>query len=85
MPLVVALALLVLFLQSTELAHTHADFAQQFQCEICVKVGHSDDVIAADSLTLHFAPVRQSYLAATLDSVPFLAPTPAKSRAPPQS
>ncbi|MDG1025175.1 MAG: hypothetical protein P8N94_11045 [Gammaproteobacteria bacterium] len=84
-PLVAALALLLLFLQSTELSHTHADVAQQIQCEICVKVGASDDIIAADTVSMSFGTVRQSYLASTLEFVPSLAPAPANSRAPPQA
>ena len=85
MPFVGALALLLVFLQSTELAHTHADVAQQVQCEVCVKAGAGDDLIAANTIKLTFAPVGQSYLATTLQFVPFLAPSSAKSRAPPQA
>lgn len=85
MPIVAALALLLLFLQSTELAHAHADEIQQFQCEICVKVGASDDIIAADSISMSFGAVRQSYLVSTLEFIPLLAPAPANSRAPPQA
>lgn len=82
-PIVGALALLLLFLQSAELTHTHNDVAQQIQCEICVKIGASDDIVAVSSVSMSFGVVRQSYLASALESVPYLAPVPAKSRAPP--
>ena len=82
-PIVGALALLLLFLQSTELTHTHNDVVQQIQCEICVKIGASDDIVAVSSISMSFGVVRQSYLASTLEFVPYLAPAPAKSRAPP--
>jgi hypothetical protein len=83
--MVAAFALSILFLQITELTHTHDDAIQQVQCEICLKIGAGDDVIADTSTPLYFASLGQSYPASTLDSIPFLAPLPANSRAPPQA
>lgn len=85
MPFVATLALLLLFLQSAELSHTHDEFSQQVRCEICLKVGASDDIIAVSSVSISFADVQQSFLPSTLDFIPRLAPLPAKSRAPPQA
>ncbi len=86
MPVVVAsFALLLVFLQSTELTHTHADASQQYQCEICVKVGANDDLIASGTVDFSFNLVQQSYLGSALNSIPFLAPARANSRAPPQA
>lgn len=48
-PFAAALALLLIFVQSADLIHTHDEVAQQIDCEICLKFGSDDEVIVDSS------------------------------------
>ena len=81
-PFAAALALLLVFVQSADLIHTHDELAQQIDCEICLKFGSDDDVIADDSS--FSTPLAQSVEPVLLqtDWAP-VADSTARARAPP--
>lgn len=77
------LCFLLLFLQGIELLHTHGnDLQLQADCDICLKLGHGDEVLTVSDFTLSIKPVTASYTHTT--SNPYLAAvgTP-NARAPP--
>ena len=77
------LVLSLLFAQSVNLNHTHSgDLSDRVDCDICLKIGSSDDVLVSTSLLPVIKAPATAYSSETLDpfnSVDFQA----KARAPP--
>jgi hypothetical protein len=79
------LCALLLFVQSADLIHSHdGDLQRQFDCDICLKVGSGGNAIAVAGLSF---PVKFSgqHYPELRPELPFIALTPANSRAPPAS
>ncbi len=73
----------LLFVQAVALNHTHSgDLADRVDCDICLKVGSSDDVLVSTNLLLAVKAPSTAYTSKTIDplhSVSFRA----TARAPP--
>jgi len=77
------LCFLLVFVQGAGLAHTHeGDLQKQFDCDICLKVNSSEDVIPSSNLSLSFNTDLVEYNEQATE-LPFVAAIPANSRAPP--
>jgi hypothetical protein len=58
----------LLFVQAVALNHTHsADLADRVDCDICLKVSSSDDVLLSTNLLLEVKTVPSVYASKTLD------------------
>jgi len=68
--------------QSADLIHTHDELAQQFECEICLKVGSGDDFLISASTQFDFIPSEQTYQQPE-QRPRFAARLPQKARSPP--
>lgn len=78
------LAFLLVVVQSGELIHTHDSDLQQVDCEICLKVGSNEDVIASTAATFDSSSATQTYFELVVSS-PYLAILSANPRAPPHA
>ncbi len=80
-----AVICLLLFVQGAALAHSHENDPQvRYDCDICLKIGSSTDVIATGHFDSPVSPVHQEWLDAKVE-LPFLPLLDIRSRAPPQA
>ena len=85
LPLTAVVCLLLLFVQGAALSHTHDDDQQvRYDCDICLKIGSSTDVIAPGHVDIPVSPVQHEWLDATVET-PFLPLLDIRTRAPPRS
>ena len=85
LPLVAVVCLLLLFVQSAALVHSHeSDLQVRYDCDICLKIGSSTDVNAAGHVDNPVSPIRQEWLEA-ITEFPFLPLLDLRARAPPQT
>ena len=84
LPLTAVICLLLLFVQGAALAHSHENDPQvRYDCDICLKIGSSTDVIATVHVDTPVSPVQHEWLDARAE-LPFLPLLDIRSRAPPQ-
>lgn len=84
LPVSAVLCLMLLFVQSADLIHTHkGDLQRQFDCEICLKIGSSTDVIPSIYSPVEVAPATQRAYAILNRSVYVLEFSQQQARAPP--
>lgn len=77
--------LLLLFVQGAALAHSHENDPQVlYDCDICLNIGSSTDVIATGHVDSPVSPVRHEWLDVGVE-LPFLPLLDIRSRAPPQA
>ena len=63
LPSAALVCLLLLFVQSAMLSHSHEDdFRLHYDCDICLKVGSSTDAVTASPLAESTAPQQQEWL-----------------------
>ena len=85
LPLAAVVCLLLLFLQSAALSHSHDnDLHVRFDCDICLKIGSSTDVAAAGHVDIPVSPIEFEWRDAVTE-LPFLPLLDIRSRAPPQA
>lgn len=84
MPLTAVVCLLLLFVQGAALTHSHESDPQvHFDCDICLKIGSSTDVIAAGHVDIPVVPARHEWIDSAAEA-PVLPLLDLRSRAPPQ-
>ena len=85
LPLAAAVCLLLLFAQGAGLSHSHEnDLQVRYDCDICLKIGSSTDVIAAGHVYNPVSPVRHEWRDSAVEA-PFPPLLDVRSRAPPQA
>ncbi len=77
------LILSLLLVQAVGLNHTHGDdYAERVDCDICLKVGSSDDVVVSSN-TLTFSITPAALAAPSVTPSYYAVSYPATARAPP--
>lgn len=77
------LCFLLLFVQSADLTHSHdGDLQQQFDCEICLKVGANEDFIESSGMLVNLDSDASNVTEYKTEAPNFFAIS-ANSRAPP--
>lgn len=62
LPFMAVLSLFLLFAQAVEHGHSHEAGPQaQFDCEICLKVGSLDDLLALDAPSFEYSAAKARY------------------------
>lgn len=85
LPLTAVICLLLLFVQSAALVHSHeSDLQVRYDCDICLKIGSSTDVIATGHVDNPVSPIRHEWLDPAAE-LPFLPLLDLRSRAPPRA
>ncbi len=85
LPLTAVVCLLLLFVQSAALTHSHEnDLQVRYDCDTCLNIGSSADVIAAGHVDNPVFPLRHEWREAATE-LPFLPLLDVRSRAPPQA
>ena len=85
LPLTAMVCLLLLFVQGAALSHSHDDDSQaRYDCDFCLRIGSSIDVIAAGHVDSSVSPVQHEWLDAAAEA-PFQPLFDIRSRAPPQA
>lgn len=85
LPLTAMVCLLLLFVQGAVLSHSHDnDLHSRSDCDFCLRIGSSIDVIAAGHVDSSVSPVQHEWLDATAEA-PFQPLFDIRSRAPPQA
>ncbi len=83
LPVLGILCLLLLFVQSADLIHSHDSDAQnQFECEICLKFGSIEDVLGTDQLNFN-SEVDSQKPEAFVTVLPFSSHPTHRARSPP--
>ena len=77
------LCVVLLFVQSTGVSHSHAGELQaQYECEICLKSGSNEDISIVEEHSLRFCNNSQKYISIS-ENRPYTPALTAKSRSPP--
>ncbi len=85
LPLTALVCLMLLFVQAATFSHSHEnDLQVRYDCDICLKIGSSTDVIAAGHVYNPVSPVRHEWRDSAVEA-PFLPLLDIRSRAPPQA
>lgn len=85
LPLTAIFCLLLLFVQGAALSHSHDnDLHVRYDCDICLRIGSSIDVIAAVHVDSPVSPVQLEWLDAAAEA-PYQPLFDIRSRAPPQT
>ncbi len=85
LPLTAVICALLFFAQSAALAHSHdSDPQVRYDCDICLKIGSSTDVVATGHVDNPVSPFRHEWLDPAAES-PFPPLLDLRSRAPPQA
>ena len=85
LPLAAVVCLLLLFVQSAALSHSHDnDLQVRYDCDICLKIGTSTDAVAAGHVDIPVSPIEFEWRDAVTE-LPFLPLRDLRSRAPPQA
>ena len=63
LPLAAVVCVLLLFVQSATLSHSHEDDLRlRYDCDICLKIGSSTDAVTASPLAESTTPQQQEWL-----------------------